>query len=64
MGLLHHLNSVSQLQIPGCYLKFETRVSQANAVLREIYRSVVTKQELSTTVKTVSFRSSFVSIFT
>jgi len=31
--------------------EIETRIGKANAVLRELYRSVVTKQELSNTTK-------------
>jgi len=37
---------------------------KANAVLRELYRSVVTKRELSRTSKMSGFKSVFVSILT
>jgi len=39
-------------------------VFKANAVLRELYRSVVTKRELSNTAKLLVFKSVFVPIFT
>jgi len=41
-----------------------TRAGKANAVLHEFYRSVVTKRELSNTVKLSVFKSVFVPIFT
>ena len=40
--------------------KIDTRVGKANAVLREFYRYVVTKRELSNTVKLSVFKSVFV----
>ena len=39
-------------------------IGKANAVLRELYRSVVTKQELSKTAKLSVFKSVFVPILT
>jgi len=50
------------VQVPtGCYLpcvwrkaerqEIDTRIGKANAVLRELYRSVATKRELSNTAK-------------
>jgi len=39
-------------------------IGKANAVLRELYRSVVTKQELSNTAKLSVFKSVFVPILT
>jgi len=39
-----------------------TQLGEANAVLRELYRSVVTKQELSNTAKLPVFKSIFVPI--
>ena len=41
-----------------------TRAGKAKAVLHEFYRSVVTKRELSNTVKLSVFKSVFVPIFT
>jgi len=40
-----------------------TRLGEANAVLRELYRSVITKRELSNTAKLPVFKSIFVPIF-
>jgi len=42
----------------------DTRIGKANAVQRELYRSVVTKQELSNTAKLSVFKSFFVPILT
>jgi len=42
----------------------ETRIGKANAVVREPYCSVVTKQELSKTAKLSIFKSVFVPILT
>jgi len=42
--------------------RFDTRISEANAVLRELYRSVVTKRELLKTAKLSVFKSVFVPI--
>jgi len=39
-----------------------TRIGKANAFLRELYRFVVTKQELSNTAKLSGFKSVFVPI--
>jgi len=44
--------------------EIDTRISEANAVLRELYRSVVTKRELSNTAKVSVFKSVFVPILT
>jgi len=44
--------------------EIDTRVGKANAVLRELYCSVVAKQELSQTAKLSVFRSVFVPILT
>jgi len=44
-------------------MEVDTRIGEANAVLREFYRSVVTKLELSTTAKCqFSYRSLFRSL--
>jgi len=40
------------------------RIGKANAVLREIYRSVATKRELSNTAELSVFKSTFVPILT
>jgi len=42
----------------------DTRIGKATAVLRELYRSVVTKWELSNTAKPQVFNSVFVPILT
>ena len=42
----------------------ETRIGEANVVLRELYRCVVTKRKLSNTAKLLVFKSVFVPIFT
>ena len=44
--------------------EIDTRIGQVNAVLRELYRSVVTKRELSNTAKLSVFKSVFVPILT
>jgi len=44
--------------------EIDTRVGKANAVLREFYRSVVKKRELSNTAKLSVFKSVFVPILT
>jgi len=44
--------------------EIETRISKASAVLRELYRSVVTKRELSSTIKLSVFKPVFVSTLT
>jgi len=44
--------------------KIDTRIGEANAVLRELYHSVVTKRELSNTTKLSVFNSVFVPILT
>jgi len=44
--------------------EMDTRIGNANSVLRELYCSVVTKRELSKTVKLSVFKSVFVSILT
>ena len=41
-----------------------TEIAKANAVLRELYRSVVTKREVPNTAKLSVFKSVFVPIFT
>ena len=54
----------------SCHLRhcphneIDTRVGKADAVLREFYRSVVTKRELSNTTKPSLFKSIFVPILT
>jgi len=40
------------------------RITEANSVLPEVYRSVVTKRGLSITAKFTVFKSAFVPIFT
>jgi len=59
------------VQVPrgGIYVwrkarKIDTRIGKANAVLRELYRSVVTKGELSNAAKLSVFKSIFVPILT
>jgi len=42
----------------------DTRIGEANAVLRELYRSVATKRELSNTANLSVFKSIFVPILT
>jgi len=42
----------------------DTRIGIANEVLRELYRCVVTKRELSNTTKLSVFKSVFVPILT
>ena len=44
--------------------EIDTRIGKANAVLREVYCSVVTKRELSKTAKLSVFKSVFVPIRT
>jgi len=44
--------------------EIDTRIGEANAVLHELYRSVVTKRELSNTTKLSVFKSVFVPILT
>ena len=44
--------------------EIDTRIGKANAVLRELYRSVATKRELSNTAKLSVFKSIFVTILT
>jgi len=44
--------------------EIDTRIGKANAVLREIYRSVTTNRELSNTTKLSVFKSIFVPILT
>ena len=44
--------------------EIDTRIGRANAVLRELYFSVVTKRELSKTTKLSVFKSVFVPILT
>ena len=44
--------------------EIDARIGEANAVLRELYRSVVTKRELSNTAKLSVFKSFFVPIVT
>jgi len=44
--------------------EFDTRIGKTNAVLRELYRSMVTKRELSNTAKLSVFKSGCVQILT
>jgi len=44
--------------------EIDTRIGEVNAVLREFYRSVVTKREFSNTAKLSVIESVFVSILT
>jgi len=44
--------------------EIDTRIGEANSVLRERYCSVVTKQVLSNNAKLLAFKSVFVPIFT
>jgi len=41
-----------------------TEIAKANAVLRDLYRSVVTKREISNTAKLSAFKSVFVPVLT
>ena len=43
--------------------KIDTRIAEQNAVLHEIYRSVVTKREIWKAAKLSLFKSAFLSIF-
>jgi len=45
-------------------MQLDTRIGEANAVLPEFYRSVVTKRELSNTAKLLVFKSVFDPILT
>ena len=45
-------------------MEIDTRIGEANAVLRELYRSVATKRELSNAAKLSVFKSVFVPILT
>ena len=63
-----------EIQVPkgGIYVtsdgrwseEVDTRIGKANAVLRELYRSVVTKRELSNTAELSVFKSVYVPILT
>ena len=44
--------------------EIDTQIGKANAVLRELYRSVITKRELSNATKLSVFKSVFVPILT
>ena len=44
--------------------KIDTRIGEANSVLRELHCSVVTKRELSSTAEMPVFKSVFVPILT
>jgi len=44
--------------------EIDTRIGEANVVLRELYRSVFTKRELSNTAKLSVFKPVFVPILT
>jgi len=44
--------------------KIDTRIGEGNAVLREFYRSITTKRELSKATKLLVFKSVFVPIHT
>jgi len=44
--------------------RMDTRIGEANAVLRELYCSVGTRRELSNTTKLSVFKSIFVAILT
>ena len=46
------------------HMEIDTLIDEANAVLRELYRPVVTKQELSNTAKLPGFKSVFIPILT
>jgi len=46
------------------YKELDTRIGKSNTVLRELYRSVTTKRELSNTAKLSVFKSVFVPILT
>jgi len=43
-------------------MEIDTRISKANAVLRELYRPLLTKQEFFDTTKLTVFKSVFVPI--
>jgi len=45
-------------------LEIDTRLGKANAVLVELYRSMVTKRQLSSTAKLSVYKSVFAPIFT
>jgi len=69
----HHTAAGEDVQVPraGIYVwrkaetqEIDTRIGKDNAVRRELYRSVVTKRELSNTVKLSVFKSIFVPILT
>jgi len=53
-----------EVQAPrsGICEEIDTWIGKANAVLRELYRCVVTKRELSNTIKLSVFKSVFVPI--
>jgi len=72
-GKQHYTAAGGDVQVPrgGIYVwrkaepqEIDTRIGEANEVLRELYRSVVTKRELSNTVKLSVFKSIFVPILT
>jgi len=44
-------------------MEVDTRIGEASTILCELYRCVVTKQELSNTAKLSVFKSVFVPIF-
>ena len=44
--------------------EIDTRIDKVNAVFHELYRSVITKRELSNTTKLSVFKSVFVPILT
>jgi len=44
--------------------EIDTRIGKANTVLRELYRSALTKRELSTTAELSVFQLVFLSILT
>jgi len=66
--------AVKKVQIPrgGVYVtsdgvwseEIDTRIGKGNAVLRELYRSVTIKRELSKTAKRSVFKSACVAILT
>jgi len=45
-------------------MEVDTRIGEVKSVLRELYRSVVTKRELSNTAELSVFKSVFVPILT
>jgi len=49
--------------IPEKNKEIDTRIDEANAVLRELHCSVVTKRELPNTAKLSVFKSVFIPIF-